>query len=400
MKILFLSRVLPHPLGNSGSVIIYRRIRFLLEHGHEVGLLSVVDESERERACDVQPLLSEMELVHSNDGFNAALQRRIRGSMHPFCLAWHPAIPEQLARLVERSGYQVVIAEFTTMGQYLSGQPLLPAVRRVLSCHESPTAYYRKSIQLQPWSAASIYKRFNMRRLKRFEFGLYRAADHVLTLTAHDRHTLLAGASNLKVTVVPHTVDVGYFSGAPALASPENALVFIGCYSLGSNRDAVHWFARAVWPKLKRRFPDLVFYVVGREPTPDILELGRRDSRIVVTGEVEDIRPYLGRAKVFLCPIRMGSGLRPKIMEAMAAGVPVVSTSLGAEGIPSWNGDALLIADTAEQFVRGVALLLSDSGLCKKLVDAARRLVSSGFDLARGSDALDRVIHDVVNADE
>jgi glycosyltransferase involved in cell wall biosynthesis len=402
MKILFLSRILPHPLGSSGSVIVYRRMRFLVERGHEVGLLSLATEPERARAGDLRPLLAEMELVPAAENAAAApLWRRcLSRAPHPFCLAWHPAVPARLADLVERSRYQVVIAEFTTMGQYLFRNPLLPAVRRVVSCHESPVSYYRKSIQLQPWSAASMFKRLNLHRLKHFEFGLYRAADHVLVLTPQDRHALLAGASDLRVTVVPHTVDTDYFAQAPGLAAPENALVFVGCYSLESNRDAVRWFARTVWPDLRRRFPDLVFYVVGREATPDILELGRRDPRLIVTGEVADVRPYLGRARVFLCPVRMGSGLRPKILEAMAAGVPVVSTSLGAEGIPAWSGDSLLIADTPDQFRRSVGLLLTDPGLRRVLADAARRMVAARFALSHGSDTLDRVVHDVVSADE
>ncbi len=309
-------------------------------------------------------------------------------------------MPGLLANVIERSRYQVVVAEFITMGQYLYRNPRLPAVRRIVSCHESPIAYYRKSIQVTPWSLASLFKRLNFRRLHDFEFSLYRAADHVVVLTQQDSYTLLAEASDLRVTVVPHTVDVEYFARSGSLVAPENSLLFIGCYSIESNRDAVRWFARAIWPRLKERFPDLLFYVVGREATPDIIELGKHDPRIIVTGEVEDVRPYLGRARVFLCPVRLGSGLRPKILEAMAAGVPVVSTSLGAKGIPTWSGEGMLIADTAAQFQRNVALLLGDPGLRERLANAARRLIETRFALTRGCDTLDRVIRGVLNMDE
>ncbi|MCG2659644.1 MAG: glycosyltransferase, partial [Kiritimatiellae bacterium] len=117
---------------------------------------------------------------------------------------------------------------------------------------------------------------------------------------------------------------------------------------------------------------------------------------IVVTGEVQDIRPYLARAKVFICPIRIGSGFRAKILEAMASGVPVVSTSLGAEGIPSGGGETLLLADTPGQMLKCIRLLLIDTDLGATMAAKARELVVNRFARKNGMAGLNRVVSDVV----
>ncbi|MDP4031615.1 MAG: glycosyltransferase, partial [Pseudorhodobacter sp.] len=117
---------------------------------------------------------------------------------------------------------------------------------------------------------------------------------------------------------------------------------------------------------------------------------------IVVTGEVQDIRPFLAKARVFICPIRIGSGFRAKILEAMASGVPVVSTSLGAEGIPSGGGETLLLADTPGQMLQCIRLLLVDADLCATMAGKARELVVNRFARKNGIAALNRVVSDVV----
>ncbi|MDO9542780.1 MAG: glycosyltransferase, partial [Kiritimatiellia bacterium] len=150
------------------------------------------------------------------------------------------------------------------------------------------------------------------------------------------------------------------------------------------------------WPQLKKTRPQRKCYIVGRGATSAIRDLARRDPQIVVTGEVRDIRPYLARARVSICPVRIGSGFRAKILEAMASGVPVVSTSLGAEGIPSGSGETLLLADTPGQMLKCIRLLLTDASLCAAMAAKARELVINRFAPENGRAALNRVIGDVV----
>lgn len=398
MKILILSKLLPSVRGISGSLIIYNRVRYLAEQGHELGLLSFVERTDPAQVDALRPLFREIELVPApiiENPLKRFFWQWLCAVPYPFCEMRSWTMARQVGVMVGRSSYNVVLAEFSAMGQFLYRNPYLPAVRRVLSCHECCSTAYAKSIQAGGWTWSNMVKRLTFNQVRQYEVGMYRNMDHVLVLTPQERYGLLQYAPNLRISVVPPEVDTEYYTPTPP-AAREDSIGFIGYFSNESNRDAVHWFVRTVWPSLLRAHPQLRFYVIGRGTTPDIRNLGRRDARIIVTGEVADIRPHLAKLRVFICPVRMGSGFRVKILEAMAAGVPVVSTALGAEGLPPWSGETLLLANTPNQLSRCIRLLLADAGLRQKLADNARELVVTRFSRRYGMPILEKVLHEVV----
>lgn len=397
MKILVLSKLLPHPKGISGSLIIHNRMRLLSEMGHELDLLAFANESEGVLADDIRPLVRRIRLLPPPGRFQRIPRARFFGVPYPFSALTCGDMRRAVAEMAGLHQYNVVIAEFSAMGQFIFRNPMLPAVRRIVSVHECASTAFAKAIRLRPWSPGGMLKKIQYPRLLRYECAMYGNADRILTLTGRERDAMLEHNPDLKITVVPHTADIAAYKECWS-AERENAIIFVGYFSLEANRDAVLWFARSVWPALRRRFPDLVFYVVGRAATPKIRALGARDPRIKVTGEVDDIRPYLAKAKAFVCPVRMGSGFRAKLLEAMAAGVPVVSTALGAEGIPAWTGDSMLITDTAQGFLRHTSLILSDYELRRTMARNALAIVKAGFSADRSARALDSALAEAMKA--
>jgi len=364
-----------------------------------VSLLSFMRPEDEPHVAGIRPLVAELDLVpapQAESPFKRLAYQLFSTTPSPFREMRSWAMLRRVGEMVARSHIHVVIAEFSAMGQYLYRNPYLPAVRRIISCHECCTKAFASAIRFHRWSPAGLMKQIGFNQVQQYEFAMYHNADHVLVLTSQERYVLLNYAPNLRVTVVPHYVDANYYSMAP-MVKREESLIFVGYYFNESNRDAVHWFVRTVWPQLKKDRPQLKFYIVGRGDTPAIRNLERRDPQIVVTGEVQDIRPFLAKARVFICPIRIGSGFRAKILGAMASGVPVVSTSLGAEGIPSGGGETLLLADTPGQMLKCIRLLLTDEGLCATMAVKARELVINRFASENGMAALNRVVGDVVN---
>lgn len=398
MKILFISTRLPHARVVSGHLIVYQRVKRLAERGHEIGLAVFAREDDEAHVAEVRPLVRDLEIIPAPP---RTPLRKLGGFLfssvpEPFAAFYSPRMLRCVGDLVERGRYDVALSEFAYMGQYLNRNPYLPAVRKIVSVHQCQTTVARKELELRGVSPRAAPAWFAMKGLERYEFDIYRHADHILVLTAEERFDLLNYAPDLRTTVIPSGVDTSFFQPAdPALK--EEAIVFTGNYSDEPNRDAVMWFVHAVWPALKERRKDLVFYVVGPSPTPAMQDRARKDPQIRVTGEVPDIRPYLARARVFVSPSRLGSGMRGKLLQAMASGLPVVSTTLGAEGISIQMGDTGFLADTPHLMAQAIHLLLDDRTLQETVGRRARAMVCERFSWNLGVDQLEGVLRDVVS---
>jgi polysaccharide biosynthesis protein PslH len=397
MKVLFLSSRLPHGRVVSGHMIVYQRITRLFQRGYQVGLAVFAQDGDAGHLPEIRDKLIELEILPApRRKTGRRLFDYVFSPIPPrFANSYSPEMFKRVGDMVERTCYDVVVAEFGVMGQYLNVNPYLPAVRKVISVHQCLTIAGQKALELLGWSPRAVREWFALKGLQRYEFDMYRSADHILALTAEERFGVLNYAPDLRITVIPSGVDTNYFKPADP-AVKERAIVFTGYYTDEPNRDAVMWFSHSVWPRLKAKYPDLTFYVVGPGPKPDMLDLAKKDPRIIVTGEVDDIRPYLARARIFVCPNRLGSGMRGKILQAMASGVPVVSTTLGAEGISIQQGENGFFADTPRIMEQSLDLLLSDPLLQNKVAKRAREMVVERFSWDRGIDLLETVLHEVV----
>ena len=193
-----------------------------------------------------------------------------------------------------------------------------------------------------------------------------------------ERQMLHQRAPEARIEVVGNGVDVGFFAANPAPAGVRTDLVFMGRMDYHANIDAALFFARKIWPLIHARRPELRLVIVGAQPPVHILAL--RDQGIVVTGTVDDVRPFYRTALAAVVPLRVGGGTRLKVLEAMAAGTPVVSTTLGAEGLAVTPGQDILIADSAEAMADAVVALQAATPQWQQLVTNARRLVQTRYD--------------------
>jgi glycosyltransferase involved in cell wall biosynthesis len=210
------------------------------------------------------------------------------------------------------------------------------------------------------------------RALSRAEQHYAQIADFVVTVSANDQAFFINYVPPTRTAVIPTGVDVEYFRANGAREEPHT-LVFTGSMDWLPNDDAVKYFVGDVLPLVRREVPDARFWAVGRRPLPALRALA--SEAVTVTGTVDDIRPFLDRCAVCVVPLRSGSGTRIKIFEAMAMGKSVVSTTLGAEGLPVTHGQDILLADSPEEFARAIVALLRDPARRRRLGAAARALV-------------------------
>lgn len=395
MKILFVASRLPHDRSMGGHGVVYQRIRRLAEREHEIGLVTFASPEDEAHLARSQRWLREV--IRVPRPAKPSVWRTIFSPVPAIFIRYRSrAMQEAIGQAVQRGNYEIVVAEFGVMGQHLHWNPYLPAVRTVISVHRCYSLAVRRAEELARDGESPFLERLQAGRIRAFERAVYRSADRLITLNEEVRREILSLDPYLHVTVVPTGVDTVYFR--PGRPIPrENALVFTADFGDEANVDAARWFLRETWPLLKARYTDLVFYLVGPDVPPDLLAQGKEDPRLVFTGRLDDIRPILARAKVFVCPIRFGSGLRGRLLQAMAAGVPVVSTTFGAEGIPVEMGSTGFLADTPEIMAQFISLLLEDSYLWQNVAARARAMVSERFSWDRSTDELERVLRECVD---
>jgi glycosyltransferase involved in cell wall biosynthesis len=185
------------------------------------------------------------------------------------------------------------------------------------------------------------------------------------------------------VAAIPTGVDTEFFTPSGTVRRAPHHLVFTGSMDWLPNEDGIRWFVTDILPRLKALVPDVTVTVVGRHPPEAIRALATTDASVRVTGTVPDVRPFIESAAGFIVPLRIGGGTRLKIFEAMAMECPVVSTPVGAEGLPVRDGEHLLLAESAEDFARAAAGLLLDQPRAAALASAAAALVRTSHSWRR-----------------
>jgi polysaccharide biosynthesis protein PslH len=316
-------------------------------------------------------------------GFYGQLARNVV-SRHPYVIEkyFHPAARARLAELIAREPFDLLLCDFLQPSLNVVGLPFRP---RVLFQHNVESMIFerhyqeRKRLRQLP---AKAYIYMQWKKLQAYEGRAARWFDRNIMVSAEDCAAMqrLYGVTN--TSAVPTGVDADYYRPDPAAAEPPHPeLVFTGSMDWLPNVDGITWFAAEVLPLITRQLPDarLKVWVVGRKPLPAIEQLPARYPQIEVTGTVDDVRPYMGRAQVYIVPLRIGGGTRMKIFEAMAMGKPVVSTRVGAEGLPVNDGKDILLADQPAAFAEATLSLLRSQQRRQQLGAAGRRLVTERF---------------------
>jgi len=287
-------------------------------------------------------------------------------------------IERVLREALELTRFDAVQIESIHMAPYLETiRSVNPGIRAVLDWHNVES----ELIQQYAASTGNPAKKWMAARtatlLRQMEQDVLKSFSAHTVVSDLERDKLLKRAPEAKVHVIANGVDTAAFA-RPDSAAAGRTLLFVGSMDYHANSEAVLWFCREIWPRMADEFPGLNFKIVGRNPPAAVQRLA--SDRVVVTGTVDDVRPYYHEAFAVLVPLRVGGGTRLKILEAMAAGVPVISTRLGAEGIAAEDGKQILLADTASDMAAAIRSLLTETGLAGRLSGAGRRLAETKYD--------------------
>ncbi len=383
MRVLFLTPQYPYPPHKGTTLRNYNVIARLAQH-HDIDLLSLVDS-----ARVPSPLDSFCRRIATVPAPQRSTPRRaIDTLLSPWpdmgLRLWSSEFQRQLEVWLHDSEYHVIQIEGIELARY----GLTPTPTRknggglgwgtlVFDDHNAEYLLQQRiaqaEIESRGWSLGAIYSTIQSRKLRRFERRICRHADRVIAVSEADAAALQSLDPSIRVHVIPNGVDTTYYrrESVTPIDLPPHSLVFTGTMDFRPNVEAVLWFAREVLPQVKASVPDAHFVIVGRQPHPRLNVL-RADPAIIITGSVEDTRPYIASAAVDVIPLRMGGGTRLKLLEALSMQAPIVSTTLGAEGFEVASGRELLLADDAASFAQAVIELIDDRARSEALRRAGR----------------------------
>ena len=428
MRILILTQILPYPPDAGPRVKTWHVIRYLAESGHRLILASFVREEEQAHIPALESLFEQVHTVplrrsRLRDAWDWMISQ-LRG--RPFLVVrdYDPGMRELVHGLVGSGQIDAIHIDQVSMAQFVpwrGGDPGEPDSHKVpiranacpLVVFDAHNAVWKILDRMKGTAPLPLRPviALEARRMRKYEGEVVRSSDFVLAVSEVDRCSLLeaAEASTVRepgaeialhgnVVTIPIAVDTDALQPTPRPSGSYNILT-LGTLHYPPNADGIRWFLREVFPLIKRQVPGATLSIVGKNPPGDLFRMAHRyPGDVTITGFVPQLEPYLSKAAVLVVPVRVGGGMRVRILEAFAFAIPTVTTTVGLEGIDGIPGEHVLVGDEPQDFAAHVVNLLRDELAQAKLAMNGRRLAEARYDRNEVLKKLDLIYGERVHA--
>ena len=406
LNILFVSQLPASPPRFGAQARLHGLMTQLARHHDLTAVILLDDEFDIEECrTAMQAYCREVVLVpnpYGRDGLaKRFVQLRSLASTHSFqrLRVMVPEMQQALDQVLRAQRFDIVNLEFTFLGHcdLRQAPPGEKAPPLVVDSHNIDYDLARQYTRPGDGLFRRLYAEANWRKMRREELGTYRDADGVYLCSVADQQRLQDDIPTItRTTVIPNAADVDFYKPRPEYPQPDGrTIVFFGLMSYMPNIDGATWFIQEIWPRIADANPAARCKIIGGSPSPQLLALA--GPRIEFTGLVPDLRPHLAEAAAIIVPLRLGGGTRLKIVEAMAMGKAMVSTTLGAEGIDAVSGRDILIEDQPEAFANAVIRLLAEPELAARLGNSARQLSEARYAWSAAAKALESFYRQILD---
>ena len=396
MRILFLTQIIPYPPNAGPRVKTWHVLNYLSERGHDVTLASFVRSDEVEYVPVLNQVCTAVHTIPISRSRIADVGYWLKShlSKRPFLIERDDLREmRQLVRhLLATESFDVVHADQLTMTQFaldakeMGDDHLTQIPFIIFDAHNATWTIWERMRENAPWFLKPVYQ-IEEKRIKRYEGMLVEKFDHTMVVIDPDRDALLEGVSAAKrvslaakVSSIPIAIDAQKLQ--PIQRQPHSRnIMTLGSLNYPPNLDGIRWFMEEIFPLVQQKAPDVTLTVIGKNPPASFLQMAQQsDGAIEVTGYVESLTPYMEAAALMVVPVRAGSGMRVRLLEAFACAMPTVTTTIGLEGIAATADKEILIADDPQPFADAVLRLLQDAELCTHLAVNGRILAETEYD--------------------
>ncbi len=375
LKILVLTPEPPYPPAYGGARLRLFNVLARLSATHEFTLLTLVESPEEKKFIPELEKLCHRLLTFDRKSFLARPTLKERLQAPAYKCYYSTDIAAAITRELTEQQFDLVHVDTPHMAVYT---PQLRRSRKIMAATDSATLGLRSwlgSIHHPLKKLRACYTAFIM---EQFERRLYREYNACVVIADRDRDAVRELCPKLPIHIIPNGVDLEYFRPQDTTPEEPARLIFTGTMDYEPNVDAVQWFVNRMLPEIRKRDPRVCFDIVGRAPTKDVLALASHPG-VSVTGAVPDMRPYLAKAAIYICPLRLGSGMKNKLLEAMAMGKAIVTTAEGASGNGGRSGSEYVIADEEGAIIAAIVGLLQNPEKRRQMGQAARAYVEQQY---------------------
>ena len=391
MKVLMITPYLPYPLYSGGQIRTYNLLKNLAK-SHEITLFAFVKVVVPDHIKALEKFCKKIEVFRRRRAWSIVNILVSGFSFYPFLVAiyYSLSLRKRIREELSLNKYDLIHAEtFYVMPNI--PQTNVPILLVEQTIEYLVYAHFLETLSLKvfkPLLALDIFK------LKFWEKFYWKRADKVVAMSASDKNKMRKLVPNLSVEIIPNGVDSSFFSKVKQKKGKSAVILFVGNFSWLQNREAVYFLIEKIWPNVKNKIKDARLLIVGRNPSEGIRNLVR-NFKVQLESSVNDIRDVYAKSDVMIAPIFGPGGTRYKILEAMASSLPVVTTGMGAEGLPVKHREHILIANEQYTLTEQTIKLLSDKKLRNKISENARLLVQKEFDWRKISEKLDKLYKSV-----
>ncbi|MCB0805824.1 MAG: glycosyltransferase [Bacteroidales bacterium] len=377
MRILFLCNKSPFPPREGGPLAMNANITSMLKAGHQVKVLALNTNKYQVDPKDIPAVYRQktgIEFIYVDlaiKPLDAFLNLFSKNSYHVERFI-SKDVEQKLKQVLQQEKFDVVQLEMLYMTPYMDVIRKYSKAKIVLRSHNIEHRIWQRVAETTRNPLKSVYLRYLTTKLKNYELSHLNSYDGIACISSKDAAFFSEHGCNIPITTVPFGVDTDiYKSGLTDYEFPS--LFHIGSMNWMPNEEGINWFLEKAWPLIHADLPDLKIYLAGREMPAWLTNLNKKN--VEVLGEVDDAHQFIHSKSIMVVPLFSGSGIRIKIIEGMALGKAIISTSIGAEGINYTHGENILIADTPEDFLKAVKKCVADKTLCEELGRKARQLI-------------------------
>ena len=390
MNILYVCHRFPYPPKRGGKIRPFNMVRHLSSNGHQVTVCSLArSEAEAEEGRGIAPHCAGFEMGMVSNPVQVMRMVARLPSLTPSSMGFFycPDLQQKVNQLLSSRKWDLIFVHCSSVAQYVAHVRDVP---KILDYGDMDSQKWLEYANYKPWPLSWGYRLEGLKMLAA-EKRLARSFDMGTATTRAEWETLESYGTGLVSDWFPNGVDAQFFCPDETVSYDRDTISFIGRMDYYPNQEFMFRFCRDVWPRLKAVRPSLKLLIVGADPSPAVWKLAELDG-VTVTGSVPDVRPHVRASALMVAPLNIARGTQNKILEAMAMGVPVVTSRVAAGGVDAESEKHFLVAETPDDYARQILRVCSDDDERRRLADAGRARMLSNHAWPRSMDRLDKII--------